>query len=328
MSNIKLGITLYSFTKEYVSGEYSLEDCIRHCAELGVDGYEIVATQMIPSYPYISDEFLGKIKRYASEYGVRPISYGANTDRGVRYDRDLNEDELFVTTVRDIRSAQKMGCSVIRAQYLLSPEALIKIAPYAEEYGVKVGIEIHNPETPSSPKIQSYMEAIEKSGSKYIGFVPDFGAFADRPNIASYQDALERGADKEMLNYAVQLRYGKVDMREAEQRLLEKDADAEVMSSFYNMFGFLAFYKEPDFEGLRRIMPYCFHFHGKFHFMKDDGNEMSIPYDKILPIIQNSDFNGYIVSEYEGRGRASAFEMTKKHIAMERRILGIHSIEP
>jgi len=51
LADIKLGVTLYSFTYEYVTGKYSLEDCVREAAELGVDGYEIVATQMIPSLP-------------------------------------------------------------------------------------------------------------------------------------------------------------------------------------------------------------------------------------------------------------------------------------
>ncbi|MGB8455508.1 MAG: TIM barrel protein [Anaerocolumna sp.] len=323
MTKIKLGITLYSFTKEYVSGEYSLENCIKRCAEIGVDGYEIVATQMIPSYPYISEEFLGLVYKYAAEYGVKPVSYGANTDRGMRYDRDLTEEELFARTLLDIRSAHKLGCKVMRAQYLLSPENLVRVAPYAEEYNVRVGIEIHNPETPSSPAILKYLEAIEKSGSHYIGFVPDFGCFADKPNIDSYYGALERGADKEMLDLAVQMKYDEVPMPEALKRLTDRNADAEVLSSFYNMYGFLTFSKNPDLKGLKKILPYCVHFHGKFHAMKEDGNEMSIPYDKILPIIDNAGFEGYIVSEFEGHARGNAYEMTKKHIAMERRILGI-----
>lgn len=325
MGQVKLGVSLYCFTKEYISGQYSLEDCIRRCAELGVDGYEIVGSQMVSSYPYASDEFLGSLKRYAAEYGVKAISYGANTDRGMRHDRDLNEKELLHTTIRDIRTASKLGCSVMRAQYLLSPGVMEKIAPYAEDYGVKVGIEIHNPETPTSPIMQEYLEVYEKTGSKYIGFVPDFGAFADKPNIDSYQGALERGANKELLDLAVHYRYSNTPMNEAIHQLTQRGADGEVMGSLYTMYGFLAFSKEPDLEGLRKIMPYCFHFHGKFHHMNEDGTEMSIPYEKILPIIQNSDFNGYIVSEYERHSTGLSWEMTQKHIAMERRILGMQA---
>jgi sugar phosphate isomerase/epimerase len=323
MGQVKLGVSLYCFSREYISGEYSLEDCIRRCAELGVDGYEIVGAQMVPSYPYVSDDFLGMINSCAAEYGVRPVSYGANTDRGMRHDRDLNEKELLHTTIRDIRTASKLGCKVMRAQYLLSPKVMGMIAPYAENYGVKVGIEIHNPETPSTPIMQEYLEVYEKTGSKYIGFVPDFGAFADKPNIDSYQGALERGAHKELLDMAVKFRYDNIPMNDAMKQLQDMGADGEVMGAFFAMYGFLAFSKEPDLEGLKNIMPYCFHFHGKFHHMNDDGTEMSIPYEKILPVIKSSDFNGYIVSEYERHNTGQALEMTKKHIAMERRILGI-----
>ena len=323
MSKIKLGVTLYSYTDEYCSGRFTFEDCVRRCAELGLDGYEIVATQMIPSYPYVSDEFLGEVNRLAAKYGVRPICYGANTDRGMRFDRDLNDDELFASTVRDIKAAHKLGCKVIRAQYLLSPENLVRVAPIAEEYGIKIGIEIHNPETPSTPAMQAYLEAIEKSGSKYIGFVPDLGAFADKPNVESYQGALERGADKEMLDYAVSLKYDEVPMPEAQKLLMEKGADPIVMESFFNMYGFLTFRKNPDFEGLKRIMPYVFHIHGKFHCMTKEGNELSIPYEKILPILDEAGYDGYIVSEYEGHGTTPAADAVAAHIAMERRILGM-----
>lgn len=328
MSNIKLGITLYSFTHEYVTGKYTLEDCIRKCAEFGVDGYEIVATQMVSSYPYVSDEFLAKIKEYEYKYGVRPVSYGANTDRGKLYDRDMNDDELVNDTIRDIQNAYKLGCKVIRAQYLLSPENLVRIAPYAEKYDVKVGIEIHNPETPSTPMMQRYLEAIEKSGSKHIGFVPDFGAFATEPNVASYYGALKEGADKDMLDYAVSLKRQDVPLKEAEKLLQDKGADPIVMRSFYNMYGYLTFYNEPDLEGLKRIMPYCIHFHGKFHCIKANGEEMSIPYKDILTTIYNSDFSGCIVSEYEGHNNFGlgivdhdAVEAVRLHLEMERRIL-------
>lgn len=321
--SIKLGVSLYSFTKEYCSGRYTFEDCVRQCAELGVDGYEIVGTQMLPSYPYVSDEVLGVMMRLNSEYGVRPVCYGANTDTGMRHDRDLNEQELIASTKRDIVAANKLGCRVMRAQYLLGPDALVKIAPFAEDHNVKVGIEIHNPDTPSTPPIIAYYEAIIASGSKFIGFIPDFGCLSDGPNHESYDGALERGASKDMLDYAVQLKYDDVPMAEAQRLLVEKHADEHVMKAFFNNYGLLTFYKNPDLEGLKRIMPYCFHCHGKFHNFRDDGTEYSIPYDKILPIILDSGFDGYIVSEYEGHIHSdiSAAEMLKKHFEMERRIL-------
>lgn len=321
MSGVKLGVSLFSLTKEYVSGELSLRECLQACQSLGVDGYEIAGSQMVEGYPYVTDSFLRKLEGWHSEFGLRPVCYGANTDRGMLWDRDLNDEELLATTRRDIRSANKLGCKVMRAQLMLPPRLLPQIASYAQDHDVRVGIEIHNPETPTTPIMLDYQEQIVRSGSKYIGFVVDLGSFADRPNYDSYQGALQRGANKAMLDELVQMRYDDVPMPEAQKRLIDKGADAQVMKSFFEMYGFLIFRKSPDFEGLKQIMPMVFHFHGKFHHMNDDGTESAIPYEQVLPVIAQSGFKGYIVSEFEGHASGSAVEAVRRHLKMERAIL-------
>lgn len=321
MSNIKLGVSLYCFTKEYVDGTYTLEDCIEKARQMDVDGYEIVATQMIDSYPSIDEVFLGRITSANQQYGMKTISYGANMDRGMRCDRDLNEDEMVQMTIQDIRCASRLGCRVMRAQFLLSPQALVRVAPYAEAYNVKVGIEIHNPETPSTPIMMEYYHAIVESGSKYIGFIVDFGSFATKPNKPNYDEALANGASKEILDRIADCRLRDVGREIVLQELQKRNAPPAAYGAFEAMYGFLAFSAHPDYEGLRRIMPYVFHFHGKFHAMLEDGSEASIPYPELLKVIYESDYEGYIVSEYEDHVSGNALAMTQKHIAMEKRIL-------
>ena len=199
MSDIKIGITLYCFTKEYCCGEMSLEDCIRAAKEIGSEGYEIVATQMIPSYPYVSDRFLGEIRAMSEYYDIEPICYSANMDRGLRGDRNLTEDEMLERAILDVKSAHRMGCGVMREQYLMSPKAMARLAPYAEAYNVKVGIEIHNPETPYTPIMREYYETFRKTGSAYLGFVPDFGMFATKPNKPHWDTALAEGGSLKLL---------------------------------------------------------------------------------------------------------------------------------
>ena len=251
MGQVKLGITLYSFSKEYCEGSMTLEDCIATAKRLGAEGFEIVATQMIPSYPYVSDLFLGEIK------------------------------------------ANKMGCKVIREQYLLSPSGLYRLAPYAEAYNVKVGIEIHNPETPNTPIMREYLEAIKASGSKYIGFVPDFGLFATKPNKPNWDKALQNGAKLRLLEMARDMRYAEVPVEEAQKKLLAEGATQVEMASLQAMYAFLQFRKDcnKELEGLKEIMPYCFHMHGKFHYLSEDFVEASIPYDQILKVVKESDYN-------------------------------------
>lgn len=323
MSNIKLGLTLYCFTPEYAKGILDLEGIIRTAREMGYTGYEIVATQMCPDYPYVSDKFLGELTAINRYYGMEIISYAANMDRGMRSDRNLTEAEMLERAKLDVRSAGKLGCTVMREQYLCGPKVLEALAPYAEEYGVRVGIEIHNPEYPTSPYMQEYTEAIERSQSRYIGFIPDFGCFATKPNKPNWDAAVRNGAPVELLEYAAQLRYDAVPLEEAQQKLLEKGANGAVMGAFQGMYGFVTFYNEPDLEGLKKIMPYCVEMHGKFHYVHEDLHEHSIPYEKILPIVQESDFDGYIMSEYEDHDPVSGDTFTQMHrfIDMEKKIL-------
>lgn len=322
MSKIDLGITLYCFTSEYYNMQYTLEDCMSAASKLGVKQFELVGAQMLPSYPFVTDTFQKQFLEWCQKYDVSCVSYGANMDKGMRADRNLTEKEMLKSTINDLKTANRLGAKVMRAQYLISPEVMGKVAPYAEEYGVKVGIEIHNPETPSTPIMQEYLEVYERVGSKYIGFIPDFGAFATKPNI-SVSRALENGADKAIMEYAVAAQYDKLPRDEVHKRLMSMGADEVIMKCFEDMNAFLTFYKEPDLWGLQRIMPYVVHFHGKFHYMHEDLHEESIPYEKILPVIKESDFEGCIVSEFEGHEYGNAYEMVRRHLEMERNLLGI-----
>lgn len=321
MSDIKLGISLFSFTKEYATGQLDFEGCVRTAAELGATGYEIVATQMIPSYPTVSDDFLAMVEELRQKYGIGPVSYGANMDKGLLQHRDLTTDELVERSIIDIISASKLGCKIMRQQYLLSPEGLRRLEPYARLYDVKVGIELHNPETPSSPKMKEFIQVIKESNSEYIGLIVDFGCFATKPNKPHWDEALRQGARFELLELAAELRYKGVPLQEAWEILKKEGADTAVFTAFQGMYGFVTFYEEPDFEGFKEILPYCIHFHGKFHYLSEDNKEASIPYERILPIIADSDFTGYIVSEYENHASGDAIEMTKRHIIMEKGIL-------
>ena len=62
-------------------GQYTFEDCVRRCAGFGVMAMKLEATQIISSYPYVSDEFWAKPPGKQNT-ACAHISYGANTDRG------------------------------------------------------------------------------------------------------------------------------------------------------------------------------------------------------------------------------------------------------
>ena len=325
MAKIKTGITLFSLGTPYLKGELDLEGVIRAAAEMGAEGYEIVASQMIPSYPHVSDEFVDFINKMRDKYGIGPCCYGANMDRGMLRDRDLTEDEMVARAITDIISANRLGCTVMREQYLLSPNGLKRIAPYAEAYNVKVGIEIHNPDSPITQPILDYVKAIEESGSKYIGFVPDFGCFATKPNKPYWDRALAAGAPLEALEQMAQLRYDEVPQEEAMKIMMPTLQKYPVLfSTLSSMYGFVQFRKSctAELEGLKKIIPYCFEMHGKFHYVDENLHEPAIPYEEIIPVVAGTDFDGYIISEYEDEGGYPAVEQVTRHVAMVKKLLG------
>ncbi len=219
MSNIKLGVTTHSYLAEWISDQVTLEDMVRHIAELGCDGMEIVETSMFPEYPYVSDTYAGEIRRYAKDYGVKLVALSANMDRGKRPDRNLTDEEKLAIVIQDLQNANKLECPVLKSQFLISPQVMQRAAKYAEFYGVKLTIEIHNPETPTSELMTEYYNMFEETGSDYLGFVPDFGVFADRPNKADLDRAIEGGADREIVDLATQLRYDGVSREEGREIL-------------------------------------------------------------------------------------------------------------
>ena len=50
-------VSLYSYQQEYYEGKLDLEGCIRETAKTGATGIELLAEQMIDSFPVITPEF-------------------------------------------------------------------------------------------------------------------------------------------------------------------------------------------------------------------------------------------------------------------------------
>ena len=61
---------------------------------------------------------------------------------------------------------------------------------------------------------------------------------------------------------------------------------------------------------------------GKCYVVSEDLHEPAIPYEEILPVIAESDFDGYIVSEFEDEGGYDSVEQVRRHIRMMNKILG------
>jgi sugar phosphate isomerase/epimerase len=80
------------------------------------------------------------------------------------------------------------------------------------------------------------------------------------------------------------------------------------------------FYEYDRYAGVKDLMPYAKGVSGKTHDFDQDGNETQIDYPKMMKIIADSGFKGYIDVEYEGT-KLSEADGVKASIALLQKVI-------
>ena len=171
-----LGLTLYSASAEFRAGWYDFDGLLNRVAELGIGpGIEIVASQVLPTYPNVTDDFVRSWQRAFDKHGFTASSFGANLDMGRRRDRDMTPDEEYEFTQTLFHGAKKLGFPLVRIQSA-KPELLRRLLPLAEDLELKLAYEIHAPLGPNSPEIMKVRDVYAELDSPLLGFVADFSS--------------------------------------------------------------------------------------------------------------------------------------------------------
>ena len=317
--NIKYGVTLYSFSNEYVNGMLNFEEILHTVKAQGYTGIELVASQMVPGYPYPSDEWLEGLRRLLAEIGLEPVCWSAYIDMGIRSDRDLTEDEIVQFTVNDLLCAKKAGFPLVRTQHAISPKIFHAMIPLCKELGMKLSIEMHHPHHPEVPVWKEYIDLMRGEGRGVLGFVPDMSIFSGTPHALWIREALDAGCRREVLDAMVDKHARKCVKEEVLSGGLSE------IERFYGEQLEETFNAPAKLDQLRDLMDCVFYMHGKFYYIDENLREISIPYDEILPAIRDAGYEGYIACEYEGHHfdtTISAGEQLKRYVAMSNRIQG------
>lgn len=336
MSKIKLGLILYSFTNEQRDHGWTTEDCIRAAKELGVSGIEIVASQTFGrSYPWPSDEEISYVRNLADKYELEIAAYSGQADRGKKsWGYGMSEDDMFTYALNDLKYAYKIGAPAQRQQNNISPGVLRRLAPWAEKYRVKVGIEMHQPMTPCEARSEDFNRVFEEVDSPYIGWTPDFGMFSTGKYNARFLGKLNAipsrmNIPEEVCQFCED--HIGMDLEEAKEKIMampmtpEQKAVMDVFFTTGDVAGEEA--RKNLWEDFQRVtLPHAVHMHGKFHELGADGDDTAIPTSRILDIVRDSDYEGYISIEYEGHFRfpeRPAFPVLRRHVAFYNNVLGI-----
>ncbi|MCF0231533.1 MAG: TIM barrel protein, partial [Enterococcus sp.] len=201
MAKFDLGVSLYGFTERFINeDDYGYEQMFQDLTGLGIKKFEIVGAQMFEQYPNPKAEEIDEILTLAKKYDVEPFSYGGYVDFAKHCDHDMDDDERINELVFELQTAHRLGCKFLRATGI--PDHLYpRAAQMAEFYGVVICQEIHAPEKPSDEHIQKTAKLFDELNSPWLGFVPDFGCYIERPNKIHIERFLKLGANMELLQY-------------------------------------------------------------------------------------------------------------------------------
>jgi sugar phosphate isomerase/epimerase len=319
-NQIKRSVSLYSYQQEYYEGRLDLEGCIRETAKSGATGIELLAEQMIDSFPVITPEFREKWFGWMRKYGTEPTCYDAFLENHIYDNRTCTLREQVDMMKRDIAIASTLGFKTLRTLVSTPMDVIKESIPYAEEKNVKICIEVHSPFSLNSGWAEGYMDMISGTGTKYFGFMPDWGIFCRKiPNLLTEQ-ALRHGASEESIkivndDYArrvaegfAKIKYdtnlgrahdeymkdnGYPQLMSALEKAHAKEIDLEYANTSYN-------YTWNDPQDIIDNIEYIYHTHAKFYNMTEAYEETAIPISQVVKVYKKAGYTGFLSSEYEG----------------------------
>ncbi len=324
MADIKRGVSLYSFQEEYFLGKMTMEDCIAKAASFGANGIEIIGEQMVPGFPKLTDAFVDQWFGWMDKYGTTPVCHDMFLDFKKYKGYVMSQLDQLQSIIRDLKFANKLGCKVMRVIVSTTPELMELAAPYAEEYDVKMGIEVHAPWHIDNAWMKRHYEVMEKMNSPYLGFIPDMGTYTKKIARIIVDNFLRKGASEKIAQLVADS-YEKGVMAEyivGEVRsMTDKPIDIALAEQA----------RHNSYTNPKQLLPYMnriFHIHAKFYEMLDEDTEYSIPYNEVVAVLKQGGFKGYMCSEYEGNRHihdafvVNSVEQVRRQQLMLKKLIG------
>ena len=305
MAKIKRGVSLYSYQQTQFFKQLDLEGQIKEIGThlYGADGVELL-DEMSLHYPEPPEEFFKQWFGWMEKYGTTPVTMDVFCDVLQFRDHVMSYSECADRLKHDIRLAKKMGFKNVRTLATTEIEILTEALPVAEECDVRIAKEIHAPIPLNGKYVNEIVEYCQKTGTKHLGIVPDWGIFAFRPSEVTMDWYVRQGAKRESCDLCVQLcmdnytgksheltdidlsLYSAGNIESMFHRYLKhNDAPADLIPAFKKMQKLIVDnvpnYSDIDFEvmgqalllshtkaeDLRSLMPYVVSIHGKFYNM-------------------------------------------------------------
>lgn len=283
-SKPKVAVSLYSYGWDIKLQKMTVRECIEHVASLGIDGVEFLDKQHIPHYPHPTVYDLMELRDYVESLGMKVACYSTYVDEYMRTGEPATFEEIVETVLIDIAEAHILGTKNLRAAMAQTDEQRL-------------------------PDAARVMKAVLPSLKKYNIVWPIEIHAPLRPKVL-----LEFVKEMNDENIGLTPDFS-AWQRTGGQTLGGMDKDvAEVVSGFIG---------NSPVELLRDCMPYSYHVHAKAHQFDENGEEPTIPYGELIPIIKQSGYTGYICAEFEGwmLNRVDSKKIVETHVELIRKYL-------
>lgn len=315
---IKRGVSLYSYQQEQFFRRMNWKDMIREVHDsLNADGIEIIDEAVVRDYPFPSEQFIFDWNNEMARWGMKAVTMDVYLDVHQFRDHVMTHAEAAERLKNDIKLAARMGFENVRCLCLVPIDVIEMALPTAEKYNVRIGKEIHAP-LPIKRRVttawadpvldyrmaQQIMELADKTGSKYVGLVPDFGIFQHSPSLINIEYMKRHAFIPEAVDFIVENRT-KMTGDELQKKLDELYPDHKIQPMQMSSLAMNGSSAQP--EDLREIVPYILSIHGKFYEMTETVagsgcyEDKSIDYVNPIRILKEEGYVGYINSEYEGQ---------------------------
>lgn len=345
---IKRGVSLYSYQQEQFFGRMSWKDQIREVHDnLHTDGIEIISEAVIPNYPFPPEQFYFDWNNTMARYNMKAVTMDVFMDVHQFRDHVMTHAEAAERLKYDIRIAAKMGFENVRCLCMTPIDTIELAIPTAEKYGVKIGKEIHAPlpikpgvrpkkiDPAMNPKMaEEIIDLVDRTGTKYVGLVPDFGIFQYRPTDLAI-DYYKRHMNPEMVDFILEKSAEGYDSMDVLAMIDEKYPGHKLTSMSITSLALNESSAQP--EDIKEIIPYIVSIHGKFYHMTEiEGKpgqyeDKSIEYAKPIQYLKECGYDGYIDSEFEGQrycqdngeeNLIDEVEQVRRHHEMLSRLIG------
>lgn len=326
----KRGVSLYSFQEELFLGQMTVEDVVAFAASIGANGIEILPEQNMPGFPNIDDATVNQWLAMMDRHGTTLTCYDMFLDTKRRKDREMTDDEQVESIVRDLKLCNRLGIKNMRVLVFVRPDILERCVPYAEQYDVHMGVEVHAPWHLDHAWILRTVEVADRLGTRHLGILPDMGIFMKHYPPEFRDRFLRQGATPEIAQFIIDQHEQKImceyTIFEVAVKMRGNKADIAMAETLRH-----APYSNP--KRIRDFIPYFRHIQAKFYGMADDCTDPTIAYDEVIPELIAGGWDGYLSSEYEGNrwvqdaGPVDSREQVRRQHAMFK-ALAAKAVEP